>query len=386
MIEKVKDRTHINWAFTILLILVVFSNIFYFELEKIFYLKPNLKETNFTQVHFIDVGQGDAIAIKFSNGKSMLIDSGTESYRHKLTNYLDNMIVENDTIDYVVLTHPDSDHSSNMSYIIDKYKIEKFYRPPVYETFENKKPSISSNLYKELILKLNDKGINTTINNSSNVLDIGNAKITWLCPTNYMIDNYTDTNNISPVIIVEENDTKLMLTGDIDSDIEESLINLYGENLDIDILKLAHHGSKYSTSDDFLEYTTPKKIVVSVGENTYGHPANDTIERILEYDEENNTNLYANFYSTKEVGNVIITLNKNMLVQNINNIDTYLFLSYFVFSSAIFVIILNIMVKPYITYFVKKSLFDIHNILHKKRKEKEKALNSQKNIKNQKNL
>ena len=105
-----------------IILLIAISNIFSNKLEILLKLKPDMPSTTNTQIHFIDVGQGDAIAINFSNGKTMLVDSGTEDYREKLINYLDNVVLkEHRKIDYLVLTHPDSDHSSNMSYIVNHY-------------------------------------------------------------------------------------------------------------------------------------------------------------------------------------------------------------------------------------------------------------------------
>lgn len=370
MIKNIGNRFFINWFYVILLIAIIFTNVFYKELEVLLYLYPKINENNITQVHFIDVGQGDAIAIKFANGQTMLIDSGTEQYKDNLFTYLDEIIVINNTIDFLVLTHPDSDHSSNMLDIINKYNIGKFYRPQVYETFEGKEPSCENLNYRKLLQTLIEKNINTYFSDDSVYFEAGNAKINFLSPTNDMISNYNDTNNISPAIVVEENNTKLMLTGDIDSSIEEELISLYGNDLDVDILKLAHHGSKYSNSLDFLNSTTPKIVVASVGENNYGHPANDTIERILEYDVENNTNLYDNFYTTLNDGNVIITLNENLLQQNIKSINKYIFIPYYLFTIILSVVILFLIAKPYLGYLIKYFKFEYENRVYKKNKQK----------------
>jgi len=370
MIEKVESRFFINWAYVILLIAVIFTNVFYEDLANVLCLYPKVNERNYTQVHFINVGQGDAIALTFANGQTMLVDSGTELYSDELLTYLDKMVIKNNTIDFVVLTHPDSDHSSNMLKIINKYKIGKFYRPNVYEISEGKEPYCENYNYKTILDALNNKNIPTYMANSFVYFEAGNAKINFLCPTDGMIADYEGTNSISPVIIVEENNSKLMLTGDIDSKIEERLIDLYGDELDIDILKLAHHGSNNSNSEEFLEHTSPRTAVVSVGENRYGHPSNDTIERILKYDVSNNANLYDNFYSTINDGNIIITLNENLLMQSIDNISKYIFVPYYLFTIIISLVILFFLAKPYMVYLIKYIKFEFENRRYKRLKQK----------------
>ena len=101
---KVDRPIWINVLLIASIVLVIFSNVFSFQLEVLLHLKPNITCENSTQIHFINVGQGDAIAVKFSNGKTMLIDSGTSEYYLKLSYYLDNVILnDRKTLDYVVL-------------------------------------------------------------------------------------------------------------------------------------------------------------------------------------------------------------------------------------------------------------------------------------------
>ena len=124
--------------YLILIMIVLFSITFYKDLEIAFKLYPNYQHNNkSTEIHFIDVGQGDSIAVKFPNGKVMLVDSGTEQYYEKLTTYIDKILNVN-KIDFLVLTHIDSDHSSNILKLLDRYDVGIFYRPNIYESCENK--------------------------------------------------------------------------------------------------------------------------------------------------------------------------------------------------------------------------------------------------------
>ena len=103
--KKLKDidRFWYNWVYLLLIIVCIFSNVFYVQLGKVLYLYPDYEFSGKTEIHFIDVGEGDCIAIKFDNDEVMLIDSGIESYYKKLVSYLDNIVLQGrNKIDYLV--------------------------------------------------------------------------------------------------------------------------------------------------------------------------------------------------------------------------------------------------------------------------------------------
>lgn len=366
--DKVERKLYVNIICFVIIGLVLLTNIFHNYFSKLLYLKPDIIETSATQIHFISVGQGDAIAIRFASGETMLIDSGTELYRKKLTRYLDNVVLEDNRIDYLVLTHTDLDHSSNMEYIINNYDIGTFYRPPVYSKDEGKANYITSDSYAKIINLLKSKSIEIKFNDDDNTLTCGTAKISWLYPN---IDDYIDasvTNNHSAVIIIEDNGSKAMFTGDIDSSVETSILNTYSENiLDVDILKIAHHGSKTSTTMDFLETTSPDYAIVSVGDNTYGHPSDEVISRIIDYDCNNNRDLYNHLYRTDIDGNIIITLGDDIIVEKLDNIDKYSFSPYWMYSILIAIFLAVIMFMPYIRLGYRTIRFIIVNARHKKK-------------------
>lgn len=368
MRDKVERKAYVNIIYFVILGLILISNIFSGFFSKLLYLEPNIEKSSSTQIHFINVGQGDAIAIRFSNGETMLIDSGTELYRKKLTRYLDNVVLSGNKIDYLVLTHTDLDHSGNMEYIVSNYDIGTFYRPPVYIKEENEYNYTDNDRYVNLIGLLNNKGVDIEFNDDDNILNIGCAKLRWLYPN---ADDYIDnnTNNHSAVILLEDNNKKVLLTGDIDNTIETEIANTYGDAvLDIDILKVAHHGSSSSTSTYFLETTSPKYAIISVGENTYGHPSSELMSRILEYDSD----LYSNIYRTDIDGNIIVTLDSDIKVETIDNIDRYSFSPYWVYTILIVILLVVTMFMPYYKVWYKKLRFIIVNALHEKNKNKEK--------------
>lgn len=377
MKSESKNRKIFNIIFFSLIVIIAFSNIWSKQLGILLKLRPNIKESSETQVHFIDVGQGDAVAIRFSNGKTMLVDSGVESHQSKLVNYLDNIVLkESKNIDYVILTHPDSDHSGNMDYIINNYDVGNFYRPIVYESSELKEPNITNTNYREVINALNNTNTKVSFNEDKLQIRDGDIVITWIMPQD--IDNFIskdNTNNLSPILIIEDNGVKVMLTGDIGKEVEKTVIDeVSAELLDIDILKLAHHGSKYSNSYEFLKATSPRQVVGCLGENTYGHPANETMERLLQYDLEFNSDLFSTFLNTRDDGNIIVTLNspESIDVEIIDNIDSYIFVGYWVYTIIAISAISVIIALPYIQIFHKRIRFIIRNKRHIKLKEKQK--------------
>lgn len=380
MRTKVEGRKYINIIYIIAIFTFLFSNFFHNELSIVMLLKPNYEFKNNTEIHFINVGQGDAIAVKFDNGQTMLIDSGIELYRDKLSYYLDNIVLEDKKkIDYLVLTHIDIDHSSNIKYIMDKYEIGEFIRPSVLSKYEDENTNESTEVFDEIIETAISHNTPMRTNDSGIELHIGDTIVTWLAPINIESKNALSSNDSCPVIRIDYNNHSALLTGDISSDIENDLINYYNnEILDVDILKLAHHGSAGSTSSLFLEVTSPQYACVCVGENTYGHPSNETIERILNYDREHDASLASNLYTTKEDGNIIFILSGFIDVNTIRNIDDYSYVSYFIYSSIAVICLLVLMLKPYYFALKKDVRFVIQNKKFKKYLEKEKNIQSNK--------
>ncbi len=366
-----------NIVLLVLLVLVIVSNFFSSQMEILLKLKPNITNSFETQVHFIDVGQGDAIAIRFSNGKTMLVDSGTKEYQHKLQYYLDNVVLDNTkTLDYVLLTHPDVDHSGNMEFILNNYNVKEFFRPEIYEVFENKTPYCENLTYRQIIQTLNKLEIPTNFSSEQSLSSDGiNINILSVLGTYHDLGRI-ETNEFSPTIIIEDNNTKILLAGDTSSETEDKLLRKYpSEMLDVDILKLSHHGSKYSNSYEFLEVTSPKIAVACCGVNTYGHPANDTVQRLLEYDKNNEKDLFSNYYTTLDDGNIVITFDNNTTVDIIKNIDAYNFADYYIYTIIVSVFIIYIIILPQIKVWKK----DIRFVLQNKRFEKYK-LKESKNI------
>lgn len=368
--EKVEGRKVYNIVYISLIIIVLLSLIWIDSISIFLHLKPNYMFSNDTEIHVIDVGQGDAIGVKFDNGQSMLIDSGIKESKKKLFRYLDKVLLsDSKVINYFVLTHIDNDHSGNLIDILDKYHILNLYLPKL--DCENKNlPYYALEMYGAIINKATSMDINIFYNEAGTKLKIGETDLIWLAPL--LIDGDIDSNDYSPVIRLNYNGKSALFTGDIGSNIESDLMNKYSQDsLDVDILKIAHHGSASSTSLDFLNITTPEFACISVGENTYGHPSNELISRILEYDSAG-YDLYNNLLTTKECGNIIFVLGNSVYTNTIANIDNYLFVSYVWFCVIGIVFILCFMLLPYYKALRKNIRFIVQNRRYEKNKVNEK--------------
>ena len=249
-------------------------------------------------VHFIDVGQGDAILIQVNN-KNMIIDSGSKTEKDKLVKYLDSINIPQ--FDYVIATHPHEDHIGNMDYIINNYKVINFYAPKVQANitaFENMAEALSRTNNKINIL-----------NSNTNTISLGkNTTVNVLSPN---LDSYDNLNNYSPIIKITYGNTSFLFTGDAEEVIEaEVLASPY--NIKSDVLKIGHHGSSTSTSEKFLKEVEPKIAIISVGEdNTYNHPAKSTLEKLKA----------TTTYRTDLNGSIIITSDGNSIKTYLKTID-----------------------------------------------------------------
>lgn len=262
MIKKAKLLKKVQNLF--ILILIILS---LFLFKELLYKKNHSINPNEIKIHYIDVGQGDAILVQVNN-KNLLIDSGPKSDKKKLTNYLDSIYIPQ--FDYVIATHPHEDHIGNMSYIISNYKILNFYSPKVESntnTFEGMAEALSRKNIKIKILKANNKTI-----------DLGENTLVEVFSPN--LDSYDNLNNYSPIIKIYYGNNSFLFTGDAEENVEAEVISK-SFNLKSDILKIGHHGSSTSTSKDFLEKINPKITIISVGKNnSYGHPTKETLDKI----------------------------------------------------------------------------------------------------------
>ena len=239
-------------------------------------------------VHFIDVGQGDAQLIVSPTGDTMLIDAGPGKSSDALLDYLDRAKIKK--LDYVIFTHYDEDHIGGGDDVLKKItNVEKILMPDYTPT------TVAGKRLLEAIDKLDAEVIHPEQGYEFS-LD-GGVKIEVL--SNDKIDD-DGKNGDSIVTMIKFGATKFLLTGDATEKCEEEIINAYPSALDCDVLTACHHASKYSNTDNFLSKTKPEHIVISCGEdNKYGHPHKEALDRFYKVTKD--------IYCTAKTGDIVFT-------------------------------------------------------------------------------
>ncbi len=216
------------------------------------------------QFHFIDVGQGDSILIQSEN-TNILIDAGTYESGHIVYNYLKSLNIK--FLDYFIGTHPHEDHLGGASSVLNSIDVGT--------VFVNNDTS-TGYFYERFIDTLINKNINTETPDMDCIYETGPFRLRFLSPTK----NYGNANDNSLVVMLQFGDIKALFTGDSERAVEATLLKS-GYNLKADILKVGHHGSRYASSQEFLNAVRPSVSVIQCGEgNSYGHPHDETIKRI----------------------------------------------------------------------------------------------------------
>ena len=231
--------------------------------------------TQFLEVTFFDVGQGDAIFIETPKRQQILIDGGPDS---KILEKLGKeMSFWDRDIDLIILTHPEKDHLVGLLEVLKKYRVENIlWTGIIRDTAEYKewKKLTEEEGAKMFIAKVDQKIYSSAKNFRAEIL--------------YPFENlegkvYKDSNNTSIIskLIFDEN--SFLFTGDIYQSAEKEILDR-GVEVNSDVLKVSHHGSKTSTSEEFLKEVSPQIAVISVGkENSYGHPHQEVLERLEKF-------------------------------------------------------------------------------------------------------
>lgn len=226
-------------------------------------------------IQFMDVGQGDGIFIKADDGTTITIDGGSSDVKNVAKYRMIPCIKASGTgvIDYAVITHADKDHISGIEEILNMntengLTIRNLVMPHV---------SYEDEAYDELLTAAKTKGIQVLYIKEGDTMKLGKVEIKCIHPDGkYISDN---RNDYSTVLSLKYENFSALFTGDIPAEIEKSIINKIDNNYTI--LKVAHHGSKYSSDMEFLKKVMPAYSVISVGEdNSYGHPGTETINKL----------------------------------------------------------------------------------------------------------
>jgi len=228
----------------------------------------------------LDVGQGDSALIIFPNQTTMLVDAG--EYGDNVVSDLKNAGISH--IDTLVATHPDSDHIGGLDEVINNFSIGKFV---------DSGQASDTQTYNELHALLDRQSIPVvTVNIGDDISTDNNVSVTVLNNDSTAVSS--DKNDASLVLKVSLEEQDVLLTGDISSEEEQYLLDEY--DLEAEILKVAHHGSKYSTSPSFLSEVEADAAILSYGDNSYGHPSSEVINRLNAIDSD--------IFATKLLGDI----------------------------------------------------------------------------------
>ena len=230
-------------------------------------------------ISFLDVGQGDAILIQ-KGSQQALIDGGPSP--QALTVGLgEQMPFWDRTIELVILTHPHSDHLAGLLEVLPRYKVNQVLYPDLDYKILSSLLDYESSLYDEWLDLIKEKDIKYTLAQAGQQIDLGDGVIIKVLnpQTPLLTGTASDINNNSVVLRLTMGRASFLLAADIKQEAESKLI---GQRADLagTVLKVAHHGSATSTSPEFLAVVDPKAAVISVGENRYGHPSDEVVERL----------------------------------------------------------------------------------------------------------
>jgi competence protein ComEC len=223
------------------------------------------------EADFLDVGQGDSVLFQLPPGQNILIDGGPDG---SVIRELNKTLPWWDkTIDLLILTHPHDDHVSGLNQVLNRYKVNRI----LYTGITHTSPS-----YLSWLSSVKDKKIPITIIDKPQRINFSDdAYLDIIYPFQSLAgDNNIDLNDSSIVSFLVYKNTKFLLTGDISEKIEKELLSK-NIGLSAEVLKVAHHGSSYSSSEEFLNAVKPKIAVIEVGkDNKFGHPNERIIKRM----------------------------------------------------------------------------------------------------------
>ncbi len=246
------------------------------------------------QVHFIDVGQGDSILIR-SDGHNILIDAGENDKGRTVVSYLEALGV--DSLDLVIGTHPHSDHIGGLDVVISEIDVKQVLMPKVKKSIVP-----TTKTYQDLLAAIQDQNITAAISEPGQTYAFGKGLLTVLGP----VQEYDDLNDSSLVARFDYGSFSFLFTGDMEAGAEQDLLDS-GADVSANVLKLGHHGSATSSSEDFLQAVDPGYCVASCGEdNEYGHPHKETLQRVEQAG--------ASLYRTDYQGDIVFMLQNEELV------------------------------------------------------------------------
>lgn len=251
------------------------------------------------EVHFIDVGQGDATLI-LQGEHAMLIDAGENNYGWEVVDYLDYLGVE--SLDYAIGTHPDSDHIGGLDTVLENIPCDMVFMPDMEK---------DTKTYESVIEALVDQGKESIAPEPGDVYTLGTAQFTVLAP----IGKYESGNENSIAIRLVHGGNSFLFTGDAESGSESDMLTS-GRLLASDVYKVSHHGSSGANTELFLLAVNPEYAVISCGkDNEYGHPHSEVLNRLRA--------MGTKVFRTDEQGTIVATSDGSEVSFNMSPSETW---------------------------------------------------------------
>lgn len=245
-----------------------------------------------SEIDFLDVGQGDSTLIKLA-GIKILSDAGPNS---SVVRSLESVMQTEKYIDIGMISHPELDHFNGFNYLLDRYNFGLLI-------INGRTRDIAK--WQEFLKKVNDRKIPLITLGMDDKIFYQNNKLEIISP-DISILGTSELNDTSLVFKLTTPEIAALFLGDINATIEKWLIENYDASfLTADILKVAHHGSKYSSSDSLLKTVDPKIALIGVGKNNYGHPAKETMKKLFDFG--------IKIFQTGEEGTIKIKIKDNKL-------------------------------------------------------------------------
>ena len=261
-----KNKIKIFRLLALLLSLLLALNVFEYVIKSRNTTRDEFSEM---QVHFIDVGQGDCTLIT-SGGEAMLIDAGNNDKGTLVQSYLQKQGIT--SLDIVICTHGDGDHSGGMDVILYKFDCKTVIMPDTSKVMND------TATFRDVLSTMKAKNYKNTVPVIGDVYKLGNATVTIIAPSSY--DYGDNKNNYSVGVLVQNGDNRFIFTGDAEVEAEADILH-NNSNISADVYKVAHHGSRTSTTKEFLDAINPTYGVISCGDdNSYGHPHAEVMKRL----------------------------------------------------------------------------------------------------------
>ena len=297
--RKRKKKAVKNLIYIVLLLIIAAGTYFGIFDDPLGVAKPGktgvvteIKEGDL-QVHMIDVGQADSFLVRIPDGKAVkniLIDAGcpNQTKSDAITDYLSACGIKE--LDLIILTHPHYDHIGSAKKVLESVTVRNVMIPDC---------DYSSAMWTNVLESLAQQSINVIFSDAGKTLDIGEAKLKILAPSDKMLSG-NEANDYSIVTKLTYGDTSFMFTGDAESDSEAEILGAFSKSeLKCNVLKVGHHGSRTSSSQEFLDAVNPDIALISCGKNNdYGHPHDETMKKL--------NAMGINIFRTDEMGSVVI--------------------------------------------------------------------------------